>query len=447
MMFTDTIVAVSTPLAEGAISIIRLSGEEAIPMVDAIFSRNLAQAASHTITYGYIQDPANGQSIDEVFVSIFRAPKSYTTEDIVEINCHGGIFVTKQVLQLCIAQGARLAEEGEFTRRAFLHGRIDLTQAEAIMDLIEADDAGKSQLAIQAMKGSIRALLDPVKEDLIQMIAQIEVNIDYPEYTDVAQLTTEELLPKARYWAKQLKQMIEESASGTILRSGVKTAILGKPNVGKSSLLNALLKEDKAIVTDIAGTTRDLVEGYIRLQTVTLHLIDTAGIRDTSDKIEQMGIDKSKKVMEEAQLLLLVLDGSLPLEEEDYALLDQTKDRPRIIVLNKADDAAWSPQVDGIKVSAKEQSIKALVGQIEEMFAKHQVALAKPTFANERQIGLLRQAYTAIEQAIHAMEQEFELDFVVIDLKQAYQRLQDILGESMKKELLDELFSRFCLGK
>ena len=446
-MFTDTIVAVSTPLAEGAISIIRLSGEDAIPMVDAIFSRNLAQTASHTITYGYIQDPASGQSIDEVFVSIFRAPKSYTTEDIVEINCHGGIFVTKQVLQLCIAQGARLAEEGEFTRRAFLHGRIDLTQAEAVMDLIEADDAGKSQLAIQAMKGSIRTLLDPVKEDLIQMIAQIEVNIDYPEYTDVAQLPGEELLPKAKHWRKQLKQMVEESASGTIVRSGVKTAILGKPNVGKSSLLNALLEEDKAIVTDIAGTTRDLVEGYIRLQTVTLHLIDTAGIRDTSDKIEQMGIDKSKKAMEEAQLLLLVLDGSRPLEDEDYALLDQTKDRTRIVVLNKADEASWNPQIDGTKVSAKEQSIKALVAQIEEMFAKHQVALSKPTFANERQIGLLRQAHAAIEQAIHAMEQEFELDFVVIDLKQAYQRLQDILGESMKKELLDELFSRFCLGK
>lgn len=446
-MFIDTIVAVSTPLAEGAISIVRLSGNDAVSIANSIFSRDLTKLASHTITYGFIQDPVYGKMIDEVMISIFRAPKSYTTEDIVEINCHGGIFVTRQVLQLCIAQGARLAQEGEFTRRAFLHGRIDLTQAEAIMDLIEADDESKSQLAIQAMKGSIRALLDPVKEDLIQMIAQIEVNIDYPEYTDVAQLTSEELLPKAIYWSKQLKQMIEESASGAIIRSGVKTAILGKPNVGKSSLLNALLEEDKAIVTDIAGTTRDLVEGYIRLQSVTLHLIDTAGIRNTSDKIEQIGIDKSRKVMEEAQLLLLVLDGSRPLDDEDYALLEQTKDRTRIVVLNKADEVSWNPQVAGTVVSAKEHSIKELVSQIEEMFVKHQVALAKPTFANERQIGLLRQAHASIMQAISAMEQEFELDFVVIDLKQAYQRLQDILGESMRKELLDELFSRFCLGK
>lgn len=459
-MFIDTIAAIATPLHEGAISIIRLSGIDAIAIADQIFSRNLTKVNSHTVTYGYIIDPDTQRSLDEVLVSVFRAPKTYTREDIVEINCHGGVFVTKQILSLCIAQGAKLAEEGAFTKRAFLNGRIDMTQAEAVMDLIEANDASKSQLALQAIKGSVRSLIDPLKEDLIQMIAQIEVNIDYPEYTDVAQLTQEELLPKAMLWETRLSQLLEESHSGKLIRSGIKTAILGKPNVGKSSLLNALLEEDKAIVTEIAGTTRDIVEGHIRLPDVTLHLIDTAGIRETQDRIEQMGIDKSHQVMREADLLLVVVDASQPLTTEDYQLIELAKEKTHIVVYNKSDltdsaindqsihDQLISQQIDHcVQTSAANGEVHELVDRVIQMFRKHQIAIQQPTFANERHIGLLKQAKGSIQLAIQAMEEGFELDLVVIDIKQAYQCLQDILGESMKKELLDELFSRFCLGK
>lgn len=463
-MFMDTIAAIATPLHEGAISIIRLSGMDAIAIVNSIFSRNLIEAASHTVTYGYIKDPQSGIVIDEVLISVFRAPKTYTREDIVEINCHGGVFITKQILSLCISQGAKLAQEGEFTKRAFLNGRIDMTQAEAVMDLIEANDIDQSQLAMQAIRGSIRTLINPLQEDLIQMIAQIEVNIDYPEYTDVAQLTVEELLPKAMAWRARLNQMIEESYSGQLMRSGIKTAILGKPNVGKSSLLNALLQEDKAIVTDIAGTTRDIVEGFIRLRDITLHLIDTAGIRETTDQIERIGIEKSRQAMNQADLILLVFDASRAFTMEDEELLSLTKGRTRIIVYNKSDAVDHIDQLHlanqlretsnedmktehTVIISAAKQEVQPLIDCITELFEKHKIATTRPTFANERHIGLLKQAYQAIDQAIDAMQQQFELDLVVIDIKQAYHCLQDILGEAMKKELLDELFSRFCLGK
>ena len=336
-MLKDTIAAISTAAVDGAISIVRLSGDDAIEIANSIASINLLNKKSHTISYGFIVDPITLQEIDEVLFSVFKAPKTFTREDIVEINCHGGRFVTKKILSLCLMQGARLAEPGEFTRRAFLNGRIDLTQAEAINDMILADSNENMKLAIHGIKGSVKKLLDPLLENILDIIANIEVNIDYPEYDDVEMLTNDVVLPKAKAWLDSIDTILDRAQSGKIMKEGIRTAIVGKPNVGKSSLLNALLEEDKAIVTDIAGTTRDIVEGHIHLGGLTLNLIDTAGIRDTEDVVEKIGIQRSLQAMEDAQLVIVVLDGSRPLDEQDDELLEMTKEKTRIVVYNKND--------------------------------------------------------------------------------------------------------------
>ena len=328
----DTIAAIATPLADGAISIIRISGEDAISIVNTLFDKDLEKCSANTITYGYISDPTTGETVDEVLVSLFRNPKSFTAEDVVEINCHGGRYVTKTVLTMLLSAGARLARPGEFTQRAFLHGRIDLTQAEAVLDLIEANDKTKARMAVNGIRGSVAKLLEPLISELLDMIANIEVNIDYPEYDEVEQIRNEILLPKVNDWLARINEIIKKAESGAIIKEGIQTAIIGKPNVGKSSLLNALLEEEKAIVTDVEGTTRDIVEGSIRLEGVTLHLIDTAGIRDSEDAIEQIGMEKSKAAMERAQLILLVLDGGKPLGENDEKLLEMTTDKERLTV-------------------------------------------------------------------------------------------------------------------
>ena len=303
-MFQHTIAAISTALQDGAISIIRLSGDEAISIVQSIFSKNILDAKSHTIHYGFILDD-NKQPVDEVLVSIFRAPKTYTREDIVEINCHGGTFITRKILSIVLSHGAMLAKPGEFTQRAFYHGRIDLSQAEAVQDMIEASNDTAANMAIRGIRGSIKKLLQPLIDDLMEIIANIEVNIDYPEYDDVAQLTTHDLLPKTNEWLTKIDTILNRVQTGQLLKKGIDTVIIGKPNVGKSSLLNALLEEDKAIVTDIAGTTRDIVEGQIHIGSIQLNLIDTAGIRDAKDKIEQIGIEKSQEKLKQAKLVLL----------------------------------------------------------------------------------------------------------------------------------------------
>lgn len=442
---SETITAVATPLADGAISIIRVSGEDAIAYVDAIFDKSLKDKASNTITYGYIMDPKTKEPVDEVLVSVFRAPKTFTKENIVEINCHGGRFITKQVLQLVLSQGARLAGPGEFTKRAFLNGRIDLAQAEAVMDIIEADSRVTAKMAVQGIKGSVRKLLEPLLQEILDIIANIEVNIDYPEYDDVEQLTNDILLPRAKYWQREITTILEKAESGKLIKEGIKTAIVGKPNVGKSSLLNALLEEEKAIVTDIEGTTRDIVEGDIHLQGVTLHLIDTAGIRETQDVVERIGIERSKQAIQEAQLVFVVLDGSRPLDERDQELLELTKDKQRLLIYNKED--LMEDASDKLTICAAKGEIDSLLQAIYQLYEKHLLVVEEPTLNNERQIGLMLSAKRNMAQAMQAMENGIELDLLALDIQAAYQNLKEILGEYHREDLIDTLFSNFCLGK
>lgn len=444
-MLYDTIAAISTALSEGAISIVRVSGEDAISTVNNLTSIDLTKKAGNTISHTFIIDPDTKQEIDEVLVSIFKDNKSFTGEDIVEINCHGGIFITKQILTLLLKQGARLARPGEFTQRAFLHGKIDLTQAEAINDMIVADDYQASTLAMRGIRGSVSRLIHPFLDQLLDIIANIEVNIDYPEYDDVEQLTNQKLLPMCEKWIHDIDEILKKAKSGKILRDGIKTAIVGKPNVGKSSLLNALLEEDKAIVTDIAGTTRDIVEGTIRLEYVTLHLIDTAGIRDSEDLVEKIGIEKSRKAIKEADLVILLLDGSKPLEDKDEELLTLTKDKTRLIVYNKED--LTTKDKEGVWISASNGNIEALVASLNEMYEQHQIAMKEDTLNNERQIALMGQARDFMQEAKEAMINGMELDLVAIDIQNAYSHMKEIIGEVSRDDLLDTLFSNFCLGK
>ncbi|MEA4874410.1 tRNA uridine-5-carboxymethylaminomethyl(34) synthesis GTPase MnmE [Anaerorhabdus sp.] len=438
----DTIVAISTSLQEGAISIIRLSGDDAIEIANKIFSRNLTNVPSHTIHYGMIHE--DDELVDEVLVSVFRAPKTYTREDVVEINCHGGVYVTRKVLSLCVAAGAKIASPGEFTQRAFLNGRIDLTQAEGVLDLIEANNAQNTSKAISSVKGSVTRLIQPLCEDLLAIIAHIEVNIDYPEYEDVEQLSQEVVLPQAKLWLTRIEQIIRQAQNSYQLKKGINTVILGKPNVGKSSLLNALLEEDKAIVTDIAGTTRDLVEGVVQCKNVTLNLIDTAGIRDTKDVVEKIGIERSLKALEQAELILVVLDQSRDIDDEDKKLLALTEGKNRIIVYNKSDVQKLN---EGVQISATSNDIHELIDEINHRYETQIHDSSQTTLNNERQIGLAIAAKNAMRQAIEELEQNVELDLVTIDLQEAYTSLKEILGEVSREDLLDALFSNFCLGK
>lgn len=441
-MFSDTIAAISTPLAEGAISIVRLSGEQAIEIADSIFSKNLTKQKSHTISYGYIQD--GQEKIDEVLVSIFRAPKTYTREDVVEINCHGGVFITRKILALLLKKGARLARPGEFTQRAFYHGRIDLSQAEAIEDLIEATNDSSAKMAIDGVRGSIRKLLEPLIDSLMEIIATIEVNIDYPEYEDVEEMTFENLLPKTEAWLNTIDSILKKAQTGQIVKNGIDTVIIGRPNVGKSSLLNALLEEDKAIVTDMAGTTRDIVEGQIYIGSTQLNLIDTAGIREADNEIERIGIEKSRQKLQEAQLVLLVLDASSPLTAEDEELLKASKEKLRLVLYNKADLAKKGP--GKIYISAKDGDIQSLLDRLEDLYA-NQILVEEPLLSNERQIGLLTLAKEDMMRAKKAMEKEVEPDLIELDIQAAHDHLKEILGEVSRDDLLDTLFSKFCLGK
>ena len=439
-MLNDTIVAISTGLVEQAISIIRLSGDEAIEVVDKIFDKDLTKAKSHTITYGFIKD--EDDIVDEVLVSVFRAPKSYTMEDIVEINCHGGIYITKRILSLCIANGARLARPGEFTQRAFLNGRIDMSQAEGINDLIKANNHNKASSAIHSLKVSVTRLIDPLCEDLLDIIANIEVNIDYPEYDDVEVLTNQKIRPKVVSFLARIDDIIHKAQNSIIIKNGINTVILGKPNVGKSSLLNAMLQEDKAIVTNVAGTTRDLVEGEVTLNDVTLNLIDTAGIRDTNDIVEKIGIEKSIEALNNAQLVILVCDDKL--DDEDKRLLDMAKDKPCLIVYNKKD---LHDVKDGINISAINNDIEELVDAINDMFKEEIIDNKMDTLNNERQIGLAISARKHMLDVLKAIDDNVELDLVSIDLTMAYEDLKEILGHATREDLLDALFSKFCLGK
>ena len=441
-MFQDTIAAIATADAMGAISVIRISGSDAIQIVTDLTGKDLSDAKGYTIHYATIKE--GNEPVDEVLVSLFRAPKSYTGEDVVEISCHGGVYITRKVLSLILGAGARMARRGEFTERAFLSGKMDLSQAEGINDLIWAKDEINAKSAIHSLKGSVAKLMRPLEEDLTQIISNIEVNIDYPEYDDVHQLTEEEILPKAEKWINDIHQIIVTAQQSAVIKEGINTVILGRPNVGKSSLLNALLEEDKAIVTDVAGTTRDLVEGTVRLSGITLNLIDTAGIRKSDDAIEQIGITKSLQALEKAQLVIVVLDGSEELTEEDQELLEKTKNYNRIVVYNKKDKDSVHA---GISISAIQKDITELTNAIVEKYQSEYIAANSDTLNNERQIGYALQAEQAMREAVNALLVGMELDLVTIDLEKAWTALRQITGKAGKEDLLDEIFSRFCLGK
>ena len=444
-MLNDTIAAVSTSMiASGAISIIRMSGSDTYRILDRIFSCREREFEGYRIYYGFIIDPEDGSRVDEVLVNIFKAPHSYTGEDMVEINCHGGLYITRRILSLCLAEGARQAINGEFTKRAFLNGKMDLTQAEAVNDIIQADNKDNAKLAVNSLSGNVKKMLDPLMDEVMQIIANIEVNIDYPEYDDVGIITTEEIKPMVYDWLDKCSDILSVAESSMIIKEGIKTVIVGKPNVGKSSLLNALLSENKAIVTDIAGTTRDLVEGDVHLKNVTLHLIDTAGIHDTENMIEQIGIEKSRQALSDAQLVIVVIDGSKPLDEEDRQLLKDTEGTNRIVVYNKQD---LINEELPLGISASEGNIDNLINKINEMFEKDQIALRQPALTNERQISLMKEARRSMLAVRDSLEAGIPLDLVNEDLQNAYRCLKEIIGQYHREDLLDGIFSRFCVGK
>ena len=431
----DTIVAISTALGEGAISIIRVSGDDAIKIINPLFDgKDLEKASSHTINYGHIV--YNGEIIDEVLLSIMKAPKTYTKEDVIEINTHGSIAVVNKIMEILLLEGCRLAEPGEFTKRAFLNGRIDLTESEGVMDLINSETELTRKMAINELSGNVSRLITDTREDIISLISNIEVNIDYPEYEDIEVV--------------KLLKTLKLSEDGKILKDGIKTVILGKPNVGKSSLLNALLEEEKAIVTDVKGTTRDIVEGSILVGGVKLNLIDTAGVRKSDDIVEKIGIEKSLNLIDEAELVLLILDASCPLSEEDKYLLEKTKDKKRIIIMNKIDlNLNNSYMDDVIKISAKNnEGIEDIKDAIKKLFNVGTFMSKNLTFfTNVRQISLLKSAIKSLEDVEQGIKEEREIDMIEIDLKLVWEKLGDIIGANYTEELIDNLFSRFCLGK
>ncbi len=438
------IAAIASAYGVGAISIVRVSGPDCIELVSKVFSKDLTKVDTHTIHYGYIKD--NNEIVDEVMVSVMKAPRTFTKEDSVEINCHGGLYVTNRVLETLLKNGFRLAEGGEFAKRAFLNGRIDLTQAEAIMDIISSENETSLRLSNKALRKEVTVLIEDLRSQLVNIMAKIEVHIDYPEYDDEEELTNELVVPHLNEVISKMETILSRSKVGKTLVSGIKTAIVGKPNVGKSSLLNFLLDEDKAIVSDVAGTTRDIVEGSINLNNITLKLIDTAGIRESIDSIEKIGITKSYEILSTADLVILVLDAS-NITKEDKELLEQTKDYPRVIVVNKKDlNSKFNLSEDYILISAKERiGLDLLEAKILEKTKLDNLNNTK-FLTNARQISLLSKSLDSLKNAL-GMALSVPIDIVEIDIKQAYDMLGEIIGIVNKDELLDELFSKFCLGK
>ena len=453
----DTIAAISTPIGEGGISIVRLSGEDAVAIANKLFKgADLTQVPSHTIHYGHIVDPKTKDVVDETMVSVLRAPKTFTREDMVEINCHGGMIVTNDILQLLLANGARMADPGEFTKRAFMNGRIDLTQAESVMDIVRAKTDKSRQVAMTQLAGGLLDKIRTMRQELLDTMAHEEVNIDYPEY-DMDDLTSQEMKKKAEEVSKQIDQLLRTAQEGKIIRNGLATAIVGRPNVGKSSLLNYLTQDDKAIVTDIAGTTRDTLEEYVSVKGVPLKLIDTAGIHHTENKVEKIGVERSKKAIAEADLVLLLLDASQDLTDEDKNLLNLTANKKRIIILNKQDLGTKISQEmireitdNPIIVTSilKQENMDALENAIEQLFfsgienSQNQILVT-----NQRQAGLLAKAKQSLEDVVNGIDDAMPLDLVQIDLKNAWDTLGEITGESAPDELITQLFSQFCLGK
>ena len=445
----DTIVAISTALGQGAISIVRLSGNEAISIVNKSFRGvNLEKVDSHTINYGKIYD--KNEYIDEVMVSIFKAPKTYTREDVVEINCHGSIFVANRILEIMIENGARIAEPGEFTKRAFLNGRIDLTQAEAVMDVINARTEQSLKCANVALRGDVREMVKELREKLINCIAKIEVNIDYPEYEDEQVITNEYLEPILKEVKLQLEQVIEKAKASSFIREGIKTVIIGQPNVGKSSLLNALLHEEKAIVTSVAGTTRDIVEGKINVGGILLNVLDTAGIRETVDEVEKIGVEKTRKAIGDADLIILLLDNNKPLNDVDKELIEMTKDKTRLIVVNKTDlEKRIDYDGDVVEVSLLDKKASdVIINRIKNICKISEINQIDATYiGNARQLGIIKETYKAVIECLKGIEFGYPVDIINVDITGAWKLLGELIGEGYPEELIDNLFTNFCLGK
>ena len=446
----DTIVAISTSVGEGAISIIRLSGHDALNIASKVFTKDLTKVDSHTIHYGFIT--SNNEKMDEVLVSVMKAPKTFTREDIVEINCHGGIATTNKVLEVLLENGARLAEPGEFTKRAFLNGRIDLLEAEATMDLISSKAESARKISINTLTGETSNLIKNLRSELVKIISNIEVNIDYPEYEDIEVLTNESILPDIKKFKEKLEEIIKKSEDSKVIKEGIRVGIIGRPNVGKSSLLNSLLEEEKAIVTDVPGTTRDIVEGSLIVSGIPLNIIDTAGIRKTEDTVEKIGVEKSLKIIDTSDLLIYILNNNEEITEEEKEILEKTKNKKRIIVVNKIDlkTKLNKKLLDSyIEISVKENlGIDKIKDEIKRLFNIGEISTNDMTYlSNARSIALLKKSLNNINDAINEINNNNPIDIVELSLKESWNNLGEVIGETYTDELLDELFSRFCLGK
>lgn len=460
VMDFDTITSISTPMGEGAIGIVRLSGPQAIEIGDKLYKGKykLAEVDSHTINYGHIVDPETNEVVEEVMISVLRAPKTFTREDIIEINCHGGILTINRVLELTMTHGARMAEPGEYSKRAFLNGRIDLSQAEAVMDFIRSKTDRASKVAMNQIEGRLSDLIKRQRQSILEILAQVEVNIDYPEYDDVEDATTEFLLEQSKNIKAEIDKLLETGAQGKIMREGLSTVIVGKPNVGKSSMLNNLIQDNKAIVTEVAGTTRDVLEEYVNVRGVPLRLVDTAGIRDTEDIVEKIGVERSRKALSQADLILFVLNYNEPLTKEDRTLFEVIENEDVIVIVNKT-DLAQQLNIEEVQEMIgnkpliqtsmlKQEGIDELEIQIRDLFFGGDVQNQDMTYvSNSRHIALLKQARHAIQDAIDAAESGVPMDMVQIDLTRTWEILGEIIGESASDELINQLFSQFCLGK
>ncbi|HCX3019380.1 TPA: tRNA uridine-5-carboxymethylaminomethyl(34) synthesis GTPase MnmE [Staphylococcus aureus] len=459
-MDLDTITSISTPMGEGAIGIVRLSGPQAVEIADKLYKGKhlLNDVPSHTINYGHIIDPESKEVVEEVMVSVLRAPKTFTREDIIEINCHGGILTINRVLELTMTYGARMAEPGEFTKRAFLNGRIDLSQAEAVMDFIRSKTDRASKVAMNQIEGRLSDLIKKQRQSILEILAQVEVNIDYPEYDDVEDATTEFLLEQSKEIKQEINRLLDTGAQGKIMREGLSTVIVGKPNVGKSSMLNNLIQDNKAIVTEVAGTTRDVLEEYVNVRGVPLRLVDTAGIRETEDIVEKIGVERSRKALSQADLILFVLNNNEALTQEDYTLYEVVKNQDVIVIVNKM-DLEQNIDINEVKdmigdtpliqtSMLKQEGIDELEIQIRDLFFGGEVQNQDMTYvSNSRHISLLKQARQTIQDAIDAAESGVPMDMVQIDLTRTWEILGEIIGETASDELIDQLFSQFCLGK
>ena len=447
---TDTICAIATSVGTSAINIIKISGKESISIVNKIFTKDLLKAKTHTITFGYIKDKE--EKVDEV--SVFLEPNTYTGENVVEINTHGGLAVTNKILEMLLEQGCRLAEPGEFLKRAFLNGKRDLLEAESISDLINAKTEASRKMSMNGVTGELSRIIKNLRNKLLTIIANIEVNIDYPEYEDAIVYTNELLKTNIIEIKNELKKIVDESEKGSIIKNGINVGIVGKPNVGKSSLLNRLINEDKAIVTDVEGTTRDIVEGKIVINGIEINLIDTAGIRQTSNVVEKIGVEKSKSILETSDLLLAIFDGSKPLTKDDLDILKEIENKKSIIIINKEDlpmkiEKEKFSRYKTLQISIKEnKGINDIIEEIKSLFNLNELETQDFTYlSNARQINLIKNCLSLSEEIDKQNEKNTPVDLIQIDIQRLWEKLGELTGESYKDELLDEIFSKFCLGK